>query len=572
MSSLQGSRSQTAISYCAFAVRHFAFADRHSAFAAPDSACAVPRTSTPGGRTRYDSLAWCRTGLIAFAVTLSTLAAGTADAQSLAQPVRIVALTATLQASDRNEPQNFTIRCPNNHIPTSLSVIPAHSDTSFLRIAGRQLIDATGAPIDVSTLRDTAELNGAGHVLSLAAIGEARHRNWTFELMLQCMSALATADDTLVLATTRTFAGAGSTTMVSAFCPADFPVAFTGFSNADGLRLRDFDSAPAWGGNAKVVRASDLADGQTSAPTGWQAAVTHDATTPVAYVIHALCGKAPSAQAFIYSAAMGSGNAFSLFGALSDGWIALGAALDAGSSIAQYAVDAWLKDGSVVGLQPWHSNAAKYDSNAAAPRAFIVRQVDGVRANDSASTARDRVALAIMAIPQPSTPAPPIRVQVIEFYNDHLDHYFVTANPNEIANLENEGYSEWVRTGQTFDAYAVGSSGRTGRRPVCRAYGQPQARLDSHFFSASVDECFATLAEFNGAWTLEASEVFAMDLPDASTGACPDNGVPIYRTWNRRVDSNHRYTTSIGIRDQMIARGHVAEGYGPDAVTLCGLR
>jgi len=47
--------------------------------------------------------------------------------------------------------------------------------------------------------------------------------------------------------------------------------------------------------------------------------------------------------------------------------------------------------------------------------------------------------------------------------------------------------------------------------------------------------------------------------------------VPIYRVFNQRKDANHRYTTSTAIRDQMVAKGGVAEGYGPNAVALCGL-
>jgi len=39
--------------------------------------------------------------------------------------------------------------------------------------------------------------------------------------------------------------------------------------------------------------------------------------------------------------------------------------------------------------------------------------------------------------------------------------------------------------------------------------------------------------------------------------------------WNQRADSNHRYVTTLGLRDQMVAKGYVAEGYGPNAVTLC---
>ena len=52
-----------------------------------------------------------------------------------------------------------------------------------------------------------------------------------------------------------------------------------------------------------------------------------------------------------------------------------------------------------------------------------------------------------------------------------------------------------------------------------------------------------------------------------SSGACATSGVPIYRVWNNRVDSNHRYTTSIADRDAMVAKGYVKEGYGPNSVT-----
>ena len=160
---------------------------------------------------------------------------------------------------------------------------------------------------------------------------------------------------------------------------------------------------------------------------------------------------------------------------------------------------------------------------------------------------------------------------IVEYYDASLDHYFITAIPDEIAKLDDGTFKGWARTGQTFKAYGVGSTGRTGRRPVCREYGRPEFGLDSHFYSASPDECMASMANTLGAWGLEASEVFEMDLPDATTGACPAGGVPVYRIWNGRRDSNHRYTTSTAIRDQMVAKGGVAEGYGPDAVALCGL-
>ena len=136
-------------------------------------------------------------------------------------------------------------------------------------------------------------------------------------------------------------------------------------------------------------------------------------------------------------------------------------------------------------------------------------------------------------------------VTVVEFHHAALDHYFITANAKEIADLDGGVHKGWARTGKSFKAYAVGSVGNTGRRPVCRAYGNPAAGLDSHFYSASPQECVATLTKFKDAWLLEASAVFEMELPDAVERArARTSGLPIYRVWNNRVDSNHRYATS----------------------------
>ena len=43
----------------------------------------------------------------------------------------------------------------------------------------------------------------------------------------------------------------------------------------------------------------------------------------------------------------------------------------------------------------------------------------------------------------------------------------------------------------------------------------------------------------------------------------------VYRVWDNRADTNHRYTTSLAVRQQMLAAGWVAEGYGPGQVIMC---
>lgn len=170
----------------------------------------------------------------------------------------------------------------------------------------------------------------------------------------------------------------------------------------------------------------------------------------------------------------------------------------------------------------------------------------------------------------PAFAASAATVQAIEYYHAAFDHYFVTANADEIAKLDSGYFSGWQRTGQAF-AVSDAATPLPGGNAVCRFYGNPQAGLDSHFYSASASECAAVQANFPNAWLLESSNVFQVYLPDTSTGACPAGSVPIYRAWNGRADSNHRYTTSASLQQAMIAKGYVAEGYGSASkpVAMC---
>jgi hypothetical protein len=58
-----------------------------------------------------------------------------------------------------------------------------------------------------------------------------------------------------------------------------------------------------------------------------------------------------------------------------------------------------------------------------------------------------------------------------------------------------------------------------------------------------------------------------MTLPAA--GVCPAATVPIYRVFSNRADANHRYMTDRAVRAQMVAKGWLAEGDGPDLVVMC---
>lgn len=159
---------------------------------------------------------------------------------------------------------------------------------------------------------------------------------------------------------------------------------------------------------------------------------------------------------------------------------------------------------------------------------------------------------------------PADRLDVIEYYNAALDHYFITATPAEIHALDAGTREGWTRTLQSFSAFAQAAS---GMNPVCRYY-LPPAFGDSHFYSASPVECDEVRTKFPG-FVFEGTAVLHIALPDTVTGGCAVGTVPVYRVWNNRADANHRYTTDPAIRNMMVARGGIAEGYGPDRVIMC---
>jgi len=152
---------------------------------------------------------------------------------------------------------------------------------------------------------------------------------------------------------------------------------------------------------------------------------------------------------------------------------------------------------------------------------------------------------------------------VVEFYRADRDHYFVTSNPAEIAGLDAGVFAGWSRTGYGFSAFAQPAAGAS---PVCRFYLPPPE--DSHFFSASPAECAAVAAQ-HPTFILENASAFYLGLPDPVHGNCGPGETPVYRLWNHRPDTNHRYTIDRAVRAAMLAQGWIAEGDGPDAIAMC---
>ena len=182
--------------------------------------------------------------------------------------------------------------------------------------------------------------------------------------------------------------------------------------------------------------------------------------------------------------------------------------------------------------------------------------------------ARNVVAGSVVLVPFP--PAVGL-VDVIEFYHAGLGHYFMSSDPPEIAGLDTGYFPGWTRTGESFKAYATGSSAGATMNPVCRYFKWPVGGVTTHFYSANGYECWLVDDLFGAEWVIESDNVFQIDLPDMATGACPGGTVPVYRLWNGVLPTNHRYTTSLAVRANMIALGWVPEGYGPIGVAMCAV-
>ena len=191
-----------------------------------------------------------------------------------------------------------------------------------------------------------------------------------------------------------------------------------------------------------------------------------------------------------------------------------------------------------------------------APGVGMVRWIDGVEEGLLASRTL------------PAQPVLPV-TRVVEYYHAGLDHYFMTADPAEIDALDTGRLSGWQRTGMGFNVVVGTASAAGGASAVCRYYGRPEAGLDTHFYSASPEECAAVARKWPDQWLLESSNVFQMHLPDMMSGACPAGTLPIFRTWNERLDTNHRFTLDPYTQMAMMGRGHAAEGYGNPPVAAC---
>jgi len=155
---------------------------------------------------------------------------------------------------------------------------------------------------------------------------------------------------------------------------------------------------------------------------------------------------------------------------------------------------------------------------------------------------------------KPSAPSPDERIAV-EFYNASLDHYFITAEPDEAAMLDaGVLVPGWRRTGFDFKVHAPDSSSGVA---ACRFFGTPGIGPNSHFFTIDAAEC--AKVRNDPFWTFE-SLAFRADPPSGED--CPADRVPVIRLYNngKGGQANHRFLTSHSEIRDMLVQGWIREG------------
>ena len=151
----------------------------------------------------------------------------------------------------------------------------------------------------------------------------------------------------------------------------------------------------------------------------------------------------------------------------------------------------------------------------------------------------------------------------IEYYNTAPGHYFFTPDANEQKTIDAGAVgSTWMRTGKSFPVILLPScpiAAEAGTHLVYRFTGEPNIGPNSHFFTASQDECGYVRDRADWHWMFEGAPFWASE-PVA--GTCAAGQQPLFRAFNNGVggDPNHRYATDHTVIDTMVAQGWVDEG------------
>ncbi len=172
-----------------------------------------------------------------------------------------------------------------------------------------------------------------------------------------------------------------------------------------------------------------------------------------------------------------------------------------------------------------------------------------------------------LASTPPAGAGPAGTVTIVEYYDAARDHYFITGDGFETANLDADLSRKYVRTGLFFYAYADPFASPWPAAPVCRFHAD-NPMIDSHFFSANAAQCSYVGAYASATWSQQSFAAFYVPVAD-DAGNCPAGTIPVYRFDDNRQDFNQRHTIDPSVKRAMLNRAWVPDGAGPRGVAFC---
>jgi Repeat of unknown function (DUF5648) len=157
--------------------------------------------------------------------------------------------------------------------------------------------------------------------------------------------------------------------------------------------------------------------------------------------------------------------------------------------------------------------------------------------------------------------AKPSQRYAVEFYNNQLRHFFITADAAEqSAILAGTAGAGWSLTGQRIAVSAEPRVDLNGESlPVYRFYGTPGVGPNSHFYTQSAQE--AETVKKDPGWRYEGIAFYAPEPAKGKHCYPPSQAVTRYynKRWAER-DSNHRFLLGEAASAEMLAAGWAKEG------------
>lgn len=151
-------------------------------------------------------------------------------------------------------------------------------------------------------------------------------------------------------------------------------------------------------------------------------------------------------------------------------------------------------------------------------------------------------------------------VQVVEYFHTGIQHYFMTADPDEIAGLDAGAYGGvFVRTGAVLYARNGPVQDHGG---VCRFFTVAFAPKGSHFYTEDARECGGV--KQNPHWQYEKVGFFVRVPVD---GDCGFGASPVYRMFNNGMTGapNHRFTSSLAVYNDFVNN----QGWAGEGIRFC---